>query len=311
MSKMLKQIPSKELVLEILHRFCLDGICGVIVNTILPIFISLYAAGYTNKQSILWFIPIILMMACIIGYSVFVAILQAREKEKLFYWNLLEEAYHNHSKINSASATKLYRLGKIIRKQLDQNNPVDRSVFDKMADFRTIAFDICNNIYNIITDKYGTDTKCEVTICHEQNNKISMIAYANQNSTPPLTYQRVYKKNNKYLFGKMFMDLNAQIHVCPNKEAVEKDFILLKGSETREKQVCQYIGIPLITSRQKIEILLQIDVSKPDVFGKTEENVLLYAEKIFRPYIMLLYKAYERDLIFNGYYDTIIEKLQK
>lgn len=234
-----------------------------------------------------------------------------KEKKKMIYWDLLDYAYRNHSNINKRVATKLYRLNKIIIEQLDKNKPVDKAIFDKMADFYTISFDVCNSIYRIIVDKYGIDTDCEVTIYRSNDYGISMIAYANKNDSAPLTYKIEYKKKtDQYLFGRLFKDLNAEIYVCPNKKSVQKNFKFLKGSERREEKVCQYIGIPLLTARKKIELLLQIDVSKPNVFGSTKDDVMEYAENIFLPYMALLNKAYERDFIFNGYYDIIVKYLR-
>lgn len=308
----MSKIPGKDLVIELTKRVIISGITRTIINTILPIAISIYSLSYIDGKELIWYIPIIVMIASIFVYNLMAEILINKEKTKMIYLDLLDNAYRSHSNINRRSATKLYRLNKIIKKQLNNHIPVDKSIFDKMADFYTISFDICNSIYNIIEERYGIETECEVTIYQSNNEGISMIAYANKNDSPPLTYRRIYKKKcSQYLFGKLFKDLNATIHVCPNKQAVQNDFKFLEGSEKREDQVCQYIGIPLLTARKKIELLLQIDVSKPNVFGSTEEEVREYAENIFLPYMMLLNKAYERDLIFNGYYDIIVEYLKK
>lgn len=303
------KISGKDLAIELLKRFFTSSILRVTINTILPIIISIYLLGYSHQQNFVWYIPIIALILFILIYNIIAEILLNLERKYLKYWDLLDEAYRNHSYLNSSSATKLYRLHKIIIKQLKTVNPVDKSSFDKMADFNTISFDVCNSIYNIIVNKYGIDTECEVTIYHCNNDGgISMIAYANKNKEPPLTYKRMYSRNTtQYLFGKLFKDKNAQIHVCINKEEVKNDFKFLEGSEMREEKICQYIGIPLLTVRKKVELLLQIDVSKPNVFGNKKEDVLKYAENIFKPYLMLLNKTYERDLILDGYYEMIIK----
>lgn len=305
------KISGKDLAIELIKRFFTSSFFRIIVNTILPIIISLYLLGYNHEQKFKWFIPVIILILLICGYNIIAEILLNIERKYLEYWDLLDEAYRDHCYLNSSSATKLYRLNKIIIKQLKNNNPIDKSVFDKMADFNTISFDVCNSIYNIIVNKYGIDTECEVTIYrfNPDNNGISMIAYANKNEEPPLTYNRIYSRNaDKYLFGKLFKDKNAQIHVCINSMEIKNEFKFLEGSEIREQKICQYIGIPLLTARKRVELLLQIDVSKPNVFGKKKEDVLRYAENIFKPYLMLLNKAYERDLILDGYYEMIIKK---
>lgn len=306
---MKSKISGKDLAIELLKRFFTSPILRVIINTILPIIISIYLLGYSHQTDLRWYTPIIIIITFMLIYNIIAEILLSLERKYLKYWDLLDEAYRDHSYLNSSTATKLYRLNKIITKHVKNKNIKDKSIFDKMADFNTISFDVCNSIYNIIVNKYGIDTECEVTIyrCYNDGG-ISMIAYANKNEEPPLTYNRVYSRNaTQYLFGRLFKDKNAQIHVCINKDEVKKDFKFLDGSEARENKVCQYIGIPLLTARKRIEILLQIDVSKPNVFGKKKDEVIKYAENIFKPYLMLLNKAYERDLILDGYYEMIIK----
>lgn len=305
------KISGRELAKQLGMRFFTSSLIRTIINTIIPIVISIYSCYYNDNVTFIWYLPIIVMIFMILAYNITAGKLLVKEKKELTYMDLLEECYRNQANINRRSATKMFRLHKIINTHLSNNKPIDKVVFDKVADFNTISFDICNSIYKMIESKYGVDTKCEVTVFQSLKDGIVMIAYANKNEEPPTSYMRTYKKSKKYLFGKLFQDLNANIHICHNKETVKKDFHFIEDSKTREEQICQYIGIPLFTARKKIELLLQIDVSKPNVFGKTYEDVLKVAENIFYPYIALLNKAYERDLIFNEYYDLIVKSLSE
>lgn len=304
------KIPGRELASQLLIRFFTGAISRTIINTSIPIILSVYSLYYNEKVELHWYFPIVLLSMVILIHNIVAEILLRKERKDLKYWDLLEESYRSHCNLNRRSAAKIFRLNKIIKKQLEKGQPVDIMVFDKMADFHTISFDVCNSIYNMIVNKFGVDTKCEVTIYQAVDNGVSMVAYANENNETPLSYKRRYTKNyQKYLFGKIFKDLNAQIFVCVNQQEVRDNFKWLHGSEVREQKICQYIGIPLLTERKKIELLLQIDVSKPNVFGKNREEMMKYAKHIFQPYMMLLNKTYERDLIFNGYYDIIAQTL--
>lgn len=307
---MLSKISGKELAKELTIRFFTSSILRTFINTLIPILISVYSLRYNKDVKLNWYIPIILMTLFILIYNIIAEIILAKQRREIEYWEFLEEAYRNHCSLNRRSATKIYRLNKIITNFLKKNEPIDKVVFDKMADFSTIAFDVCNGIYKIVEKEFGEDTECEVTVFQATNDGITMIAYANKNEDPPISYRRNYvRSSSQYLFGKLFKDLNAQIFVCSTQKEVQENFKFIDESIVREGKICQYIGIPLLTARKKIEILLQIDVSKPNVFGRNKEEVLKFAENVFYPYVMLLNKTYERDLIFDGYYDIIVDKL--
>lgn len=306
----MNKIPGKQLLKLVIMRFFTSPFCRTFVNTIVPIIVSIYFLEYNENIKWTWYIPVVVIILGITIFNIFAEYLLAKEKKELEYMDLLKQCYRNQSAINRRSASKIYRLNKVITKHLKNNKPIEKLVFDKVADFNTISFDICNSIYQMIENKFGEQTECEVTVYQSTNKGISMIAFANRRNEPPTSYNTTYKKSdNKYLFLKLFDNLNAQIFVCPNKESVQNNFTWIEGSDIREKKICQYIGIPLKTDRNKIELLLQIDVSKPNIFGKTKKEVIKIAENLFYPYVVLLNKAYERDLIFDGYYDIIVEKL--
>lgn len=86
----------------------------------------------------------------------------------------------------------------------------------------------------------------------KENNKIKMISYANKNNQMPSTYRQVYNlKDSEICFIRLFNDLNAEIICYPNKKVVEQNFKILDGSANREKQICQFIGIPVKTNRNQ------------------------------------------------------------
>lgn len=151
------------------------------------------------------------------------------------------------------------------------------------------------------------DIRCEVTIMKKINNTIKMVAYANDENKNPSSYTTYFNLNESdILFVRIFNDLDGEIICQPNKKAVNEAFKKLPGSVKREEEICQYIGIPIKTNRNEIELLLQIDISKENIFGKNEKQMKLFAKNILYPYAVLLHKTYERDLIFNQYYDMII-----
>lgn len=307
------KIPGRKLAKILIIRTFTSSIIRTLINIVLPIVISLYSVSYNNDESLFpWVIPIIGLLLLILIYNLISEYLIKLEKRELLFIDLMHKCYFDHAVINTNSAIKIYRLGNTIKRHLQSNIPVNKFVFDKIADFNTVAFDICNSIYNIITSKYDLDTECEVTVFKLIGDKVKMVAYSNRTGVPPASYKNYYKicsNNKKYLFVRLFNEVSPQIHYCANITEVKKEFCYIEESCPREEKICQYIGIPLRTDRNKTEVLLQVDVSKPNVFGKTSDEVFKFANNIIYPYITLLHKAFERDAIFEEYYDLIIKHL--
>ena len=49
----------------------------------------------------------------------------------------------------------------------------------------------------------------------------------------------------------------------------------------------KYIAIPIKTNRDKVEVVLQIDVSEKNVFGRTYNSVKQFADYIIIPFCNL------------------------
>lgn len=279
-----------------------------IINIILPIIVSILCINYSN--SITWWLPIIIIFICIIFFNIISAILKNKKNKKIMMQNIITRCYNDQMVINEKAANIIYRLNKRISECLKDNKPLNnKKIFDKIADFQTISFTVCDSIYEILTSEYGDDIKCEVTLMNKNlnNNEIKMVAYSNYDKKMPSSYRSTFSTNDMGIyFVKLFDDLNGEIACIPTKEQIKNDFKKLQGSETRENEICQYIGIPIKTNRNQIELLLQIDVSKENVFGKTKEDISLFAKNILYPYAVLLHKSFERDLIFNKFYESII-----
>lgn len=287
---------------------------AAIVNIVIPAIISILGVKYNN--SIYWWISILCLMFVIISFNVTTVIIKNKINKRDSLLNIISRCFYDQMLINEKAANNIYRLNKRIAKYTKENKQlVNKSVFDQIADFQTISFTICESIHKMLTSEYGKEIKCEVTLMKKniKTSKINMIAFSNNDNKAPSTYNVTYNTKNSddsnILFVKLFGDLNAEIKCIPDREQVRKSFIKLNGSEKREGEICQYIGIPIKTNRKNIELLLQIDVSKENIFGKTSENMLSFAKNVLYPYAVLLHKSYERDLIFNQYYDLIVSTL--
>ena len=68
---------------------------------------------------------------------------------------------------------------------------------------------------------------------------------------------------------------------------------------------------PNKTNRNKIEVVLQIDVSENNIMGSDYNEVKQFADVIVKPFVNLLYCSYERDLILDKFYDILEENINR
>lgn len=301
----------KKLLKVFIIKLFTSDIINSIINILLPIIISIRCTKFEDKFS--WWCTIIVICVIILIFNIISVIIRKEQNRNYKDLNIVFKCYNDQSVINSKAATNIFRLNNTITSYILDKKPVNKKVFDKIADFQTISFIICESIHSLLKEEYGEGIKCEVTLMKKyDDSNIRMIAYANNDKKMPSSSKRNFHLDEEdFYFIRVFNDLNGEITCLPNKEIVKKEFKKLKGSVMREENICQYIGIPVKTNRNEIELLLQIDISKEKIFGKNKEEVLLFAKNIFYPYATLLHKSYERDLIFSQYYDMIVSALSK
>lgn len=228
----------------------------------------------------------------------------------------LSDVYDIHSRINAKTASNLYRVNKKII-NIVKEMKCEKGAINSIADFQSLSFLICNELYNFFIKNFDCG-ECEITIFQRFLNKnneeyVKMIAYKNSQDTAPSSYNTIFKlttsDNHPPLFINLFKDLNAETRILHSKQSITDEFVYLDGSENREKKICQYIGIPIKTNRNKVEIVLQIDVSKSKALGKTYNDLKQFSDQTLRPFCNLLHCSYERDLILNKFYDILEENI--
>lgn len=226
-------------------------------------------------------------------------------------------AYDIQNRINFKTANELYRVNKKIVDSIRTQKAL-RDTASSIADFQTLSFYVCNELHNFLCNNLECG-EIEVTVfqrCVDSKNRsiARMIAYKNTNNTVPASYAEEFTLSHRQqtsvpLFVKIFNDKNADIKILENKVAVQKEFEFLSNSAVREQKICQYIGIPIRTNRNMVEVLLQIDVTKEKSLGKKYNDIKQFAECVLIPFCNLLHCSYERDLILNKFYDILDENI--
>lgn len=279
-----------------------------IFDSIMTIVISVYIAKMDltkGPDKIL----IILAMIQIAGNIICIFCGHITQKEKKVIY-CTKEAYNIHNNINYDMAGRLYDANEIITETI-KDMQIKKDSINLLINFQKLSQNICDELYNFIKTYFQCE-ECEVSIFQRfvgaQGDFVKMIAYKNNNiesTTPKKNFLLDKSESEKYVFSKIFNDLEAKIKILPNKKTVSKEFLWLEGSKDREQGICQYIGVPIKTKRNKVEIILQIDVSEEKKLGKNENELTEFAKKIIQPFSNLLYCSFERDLIFNKFYDIL------
>lgn len=283
------------------------------INFIAPIILSLLLAIPSEKRDNNFNIYIYVLIVFIVVFNLFscVAIHIKSQNEK--WKSLLSSVTEHISAIHIETGTNIYRMHKHTKSSITKNQLVDKTHFNQIADFQEMSFLVCKSIYDIIESELECD-ECEVTVYQKflkkKNKKydnIKMIAYATKGNVIPSTYDKNYvinKKAQNTVFMGLFKNNQSDAVICHNQKSVNEKFIWLAESEEREKRIHQYIGIPIKSNSNNVVCILQIDVSQKKLLGKNYKEVKYFADDILKPFSSILYNAYERDNVFNTFYDV-------
>lgn len=283
------------------------------INIIVPIILSVLLSFPSEKRDedfnkYIWAIIIFIICFNLLSY---IATYIKNKNEK--WKSLLSSVVEHISAIHIETGTNIYRMHKHTKSSIIKNQLVDKTHFNQIADFQEMSFLVCRSIYDIIERELECD-ECEVTVYQkfpkEKNKKyntVKMIAYATKDRAIPSTYNVTYninKNSPKTIFMSIFKQNKANTIIFHKQKIVRQNFVMLQGSEDREQMIHQYIGIPIKTNSNNVVCVLQIDVPRKKLLGKNYKEVKLFADNILKPFSSILYNAYERDCVFNTFYEV-------
>lgn len=310
-----KQPTFKELIKIVLDRILTNEVAINVVNIIFTIFLSIYMLFYGKVTPIKWWIFLVLVIAIHISYIIFSCKCSKKKNETNKNQILIEKFYEEVRNINQKIASGIHELHNFIDNIEEYNNPINAHIFDNKVDIYTISSYVCESVQKVITEVFGKDSECQVTIFKQNTTerKIQMIAYSNNENRKPNTFTNIYKLNSKSrkYHIKIFRS-NKEVPYCLcNKEEIKNSFNYNEQSKEREEKICQYIGLPLKTDLGHIELLLQVDVSKEKILGSTVNEMKDFANDLLYPFMSVLHITLERDRIFKKYYTTIESRLSQ
>lgn len=284
----------------------------VILDIIMTTVISIHTANI-DLSSVEWVIKLIVYVVISIFFNIlciFAGYIKQKDNNITVYYH---EAYDVQNSINCYMATQLYRVNKKVSTAIREKR-IEKNSINTIVDFQTLSFNVCNHLFSFITSLFNCGD-CEITIFQRFTNQegkdfVKMIAYKNSRNSEPTSYNDKFNLSHTAnesvpVFVNIFNDLNADPKILHNHKAVLSEFKFFDNSKNREQKICQYIGVPIKTNRNKIEILLQIDVSKEKALGRNYNSLKQFTDCILVPISNMLFCSYERDLIFNKFYDIL------
>ena len=291
-----------------------------LINICAPIVLSILLAIPIESRFKHFDTCIYIIFSLIIVFNI-VYYIANRTNNRNQKWKNLSSCVTKHlSGIHIETANNIFRMHKHTKNSINKKQFIDKTYFNQLTGFQELAFLVCKAIYNIISEELECD-ECEITVYqkfpksdNQKYDTVKMIAYATKDCVIPSTYSKTYrisKKSEHTNFMELFKTNQINTIIYHTKRKVSDNFVLLPGSEVREKQICQYIGMPIKTNRNNVICVLQIDVSKKKVLGRNYKEVKFFSDNILKPFSSILYNAYERDLVFDTLYEVWSHSLQE
>ena len=209
------------------------------------------------------------------------------------YAKKLEEAKTVEKKTNSRKKSQDRRE----RKQI---------VEDSEIDFQTAAFTVCEKLHDTLSRKDEKDD-VYVTVFQKKTERASaycrMIAYSAKHEVSSYNAKYPIPPKEKALFGKIeyhtyvFAKEKKEVTTFHTQEEVQEAFCVHEACEDREKEIQQYICIPISPAGLGVTFLLQVDTNEQGFFGSSKSAVDDFAKNTIYPYAQLLHMIYEQSRV--------------
>lgn len=188
----------------------------------------------------------------------------------------------------------------------------------QLINFQEISLKVCSCVYNLLKHSTGEED-FHITLYTKFSTKkgkrkyIKMIAFANKRTKSPAGIADMYyldeypkdrngEKIKDYYHKEIFRKNANSIIVLENSNEVMKFFKINPKNEDREKNIKQYIAIPVYCDDEGIVALLQID---------TNEDCLLGNNKVELENIGIQLTPIAQLLLINYYRDCLIKCFSK
>ena len=312
----LRQIAKRDDSIGALTRLCytLLGspltqavINGAVLPTLVAVAVNLFTAD-KPPPNVRAFLVSAVLFQIIFTLTFFVINNHKQRKIKDILW--FQHTLSSHAGLNAHMGNYTFTINKRIIQSDKRNAPLDLAVVKDIAGFQRIGFRVCEDIYDIVKNHFSCPN-CLVTIFQPfKENDYSytkMTAYHAFGAHIPETFPRKYKLESiehdaDPFHLKIFKSRNPEIRVLSCSDDVNRVFRQHSSPKSRERSICQYIGIPIQDSQGDIVFLLQIDVGEAGILGQNDDELFELARNVLMPYVQFLYLSYEQERLLETLY---------
>lgn len=211
-------------------------------------------------------------------YIIFFALYYLLTSYKLRWVNHNKLIHVSHSAVSRICNEWIDGLINLIKKE-----PSDCSHFYQIlhksnrVDFNNKTANFCRVIYDILKEIY-LKNNIQVSLMYlykkDENFNIKMIAFANENSIHPASFETEYDINkDNYYHVSIFKNNISDITVLLNQNEIKNEF-KNAYTDSRCSKIKQYIAIPVRSNDNKRTImLLQIDTQSDYLFGDSKDKI--------------------------------------
>lgn len=145
-------ISGKKLFIIIICKIFTSDIIIALVNILLPCIVSIHCTRY--QDTLEWWLHTIIQGAIIIIFNITSVIIKNVQNKGNRNINLSYKCYTEQCSINNKFANKIYQLNKTINDYITNGGPISKASFDKIADFQTFSFSICESIHDMLRNEF-------------------------------------------------------------------------------------------------------------------------------------------------------------
>lgn len=226
-------------------------------------------------------------------------------RQKIRDTKIFQSTLYGLSATLRSMAITLQKCAKNLKKT-ETSEKAKQIVITSEIDFQTAAFAVCEKLHDTLSRKEEKDD-VYVTVFQKKVENTSaycrMIAYSAKHEVSSYDTKYPIPSKQEALFGKIeyhtyvFAKGIKEVTSFHTKELVQEAFCMHESCEDREKEIQQYICIPISPAGLGVTFLLQVDSNEQHFFGSSKSAVDDFAKNTIYPYAQLLHMIYEQSRV--------------
>lgn len=226
-------------------------------------------------------------------------------RQKIRDTKVFQSTLYGLSATLRSMAIPLQKCAKKLKKA-ETSEKAMQIVANSEIDFQTAAFTVCEKLHDTLSRKDEKDDVYVTVFQKKEENDSAycrMIAYSAKHEVSSYDMKYPIPPRDEALFGKIeyhtyvFAKGIKEVTSFHTQELVQEAFCVHETCEDREKEIQQYICIPISPAGLGVTFLLQVDSNEQGFFGSSKSAVDDFAKNTIYPYSQLLHMIYEQSRV--------------